>query len=115
MANKRIELRRKRALRVRKRLRMKHPRLHVLKTNQHIHVQVIDDEQQKTVASTSTACKEFKGSKRNKQSAQKLGAKIAELALAQDVKTVVFDRGSQKYHGILAALADSARAGGLKF
>lgn len=115
MDNKRAKLRHKRSLRVRKRLRGKHPRLLVLKTNQHIHVQLIDDEQQKTIASTSTATKEFRGSKRNKESALKLGAKIAELSLAKDVTTVVFDRGCQKYHGILAALADGARSGGLKF
>ena len=115
MDSKRAKLRSKRTMRVRKKLRGTHPRLLVLKTNQHIHVQLIDDEKQATLASTSTMSKEFKGCKKSKESAQKLGSKIAELALAKDVKAVVFDRGCQKYHGILKALADGARSGGLKF
>ncbi len=112
---KKSEIRRKRTLRVRKKLRGTKPRLHVLKTNQHIHVQLIDDVLAQTLAATSTLAKEFKGSKKNKISAKKLGEKIAELALAKEVTTVVFDRGRQKYHGVLEAVAEGARSGGLKF
>ena len=72
----------------------------------------------KTLGSTATFAKEFRDtefSKKNKASAAKLGEKIAELAKEQNVSQIVFDRGPFKYHGILAALADSARAAGLKF
>ena len=75
LAKKNI-IRRKRTLRVRKKLRGTKPRLHVLKTNQHIHIQLIDDTLEQTLASTSTLAKEFKGSKKNLISAKKLGEKI---------------------------------------
>jgi large subunit ribosomal protein L18 len=110
----------KRALRVRKHLRgtgLK-PRLSVVKTNKHIQVQIIDDEKGATLGATSTFAKEFRGTefaKKNVASARKLGEKIAEQAIAKNIKEVVFDRGPSKYHGILAALADAARAGGLQF
>ena len=113
-------LRKKRAKRVRKHLRgtgLK-PRLCVVKSNLHIEVQMIDDEIGKTIVSISTRSKEFRQtefSKKNKQSAKKLGEKIAELALQKNVKEVVLDRGPSKYTGIIAALADGARAQGLKF
>lgn len=113
-------LRKKRAQRVRKHLRgtSLKPRLCIVKSNQHIEVQMINDETGQTLASISTRSKEFRQtefSKKNKQSAQKLGEKIAELALQKNVKEVVLDRGPSKYTGIIAALADGARAQGLKF
>lgn len=94
------------------------PRLCVIKSNKHIHVQLIDDESGKTLGMTATFAKEFRDtdfSKKNKASAAKLGEKIAEIAKENNVSEVVFDRGPFKYHGILAALADSARAAGLQF
>ncbi len=114
------ERREKRAFRTRKKLRgtMAKPRLSVVKSNKHIHVQLINDDEGKTLASTATFAKEFRNTefnKRNKESAAKLGEKIAALAIEKNVREVVFDRGPFKYHGILAALADSARSAGLKF
>ena len=53
--------------------------------------------------------------KKGMPAARKLGERIAEIALAQNIKEVVFDRGPFKYHGLLAALADSARQLGLQF
>jgi len=53
--------------------------------------------------------------KKNKASARKLGEQIAEIAKSKNIKEVVFDRGPFKYHGILAELANAARAGGLQF
>lgn len=94
------------------------PRLSVVKSNNHIQVQLIDDEQGKTLAGTATFAKEFRKTefgKKNKASARKLGEKIAALAQEQNIKELVFDRGPFKYHGILAELADAARAAGLKF
>ena len=114
------KLRVKRALRVRKHLRgtSTKPRLCVCKTNSHIHVQLIDDETGHTLGATATFSKQFKDTefnRKNKASARKLGEHIAEIAKSKNIKEVVFDRGSAKYHGVLAELADAARAGGLQF
>lgn len=114
---KKVRGRFKRALRVRKHLRgnAEKPRLSVHKSNMHIHVQLIDDESARTLASASTL--EFRGTeqgRKNKESAHKLGLKIAESARAIDVKKMVFDRGSHKYHGVIAALADGVREGGIE-
>ncbi|MCE5317484.1 MAG: 50S ribosomal protein L18 [Parachlamydia sp.] len=110
----------KRTLRVRKHLRGSSvkPRLCVVKSNKHIQVQIIDDEKGVTLGSTATFAADFQGTefaKKNVESARKLGEKIAEIAKLKNIKEVVFDRGPFKYHGILAALADAARAGGLQF
>jgi len=118
--NKSHELRSKRALRVRKHLRgtSTKPRLCVVKSNCHIQAQLIDDESGQTLAGISTFAKEFRQTefnKKNKASARKLGEHIAEIAKSKNIKEVVFDRGPFKYHGILAELADAARAGGLQF
>lgn len=113
-------VRKKRIQRTRKAVRGKvgKPRLCVLKSNKNIHVQLIDDVNSLTLASTSTLSKEFKGTdtaKRNVTSAKQLGMKIAELAKQKDVNKVVFDRSGAKYHGVIAAVADGAREGGLEF
>jgi len=114
------EIRKKRSFRVRKRLQgsASKPRLNVVKSNNHIQAQLIDDELGVTLGSTATFAKEFRGTefgKKNKASAKKLGEKIAEIALQNNIHEVVFDRGPFKYHGILAELADAARSAGLKF
>lgn len=110
----------KRALRVRKHVRgtSLKPRLCVVKSNCHIQAQLIDDETGVTLGSVSTFSKQFRNTefaKKNKVSARKLGEVIAEIAKSKSVKEIVFDRGPFKYHGILAELADAARAGGLQF
>lgn len=113
-------IRQKRALRVRKNLRgtAAKPRLSVIKSNKHIQAQLIDDDSGKTLGMVATFAKEFKSTefaRKNKTSAEKLGESIAEIAKAQNIKEVVFDRGPFKYHGILKALADKAREAGLQF
>ena len=110
----------KRAMRVRKKVQGtdSKPRMCVVKTNKHIQVQLINDEEGKTLASLSTNSKEMQGTshtKKNKATAKVLGEKIAEKAKKLGINQVVFDRGPFRYHGILAELADSARAGGLQF
>lgn len=109
-----------RALRVRKKLRgtSLKPRLSVHKSNSHLQVQIIDDEAGITLAGISTFGKELRDTefnKRNRSSAKKLGERIAELAQAKNIREVIFDRGPFKYTGILAELAEAARAAGLKF
>ncbi len=114
------ELKEKRAMRVRKHVRGSgsKPRMCVVKTNKHIQVQLINDEQGTVLAAFSTNAKEFKNSehsKKNKQSAKVLGDRIGQKAKELGFSEVVFDRGPFRYHGILAELADSARAAGLQF
>jgi len=113
-------VRKKRVLRNRKRVRgsEERPRLCVIKSNKNIHVQLIDDVNSLTLASTSTLSKDFRTTefcKRNTSSAKQLGLKIAELAKGKAVTKIVFDRSGFKYHGVLAAVADGAREGGLEF
>lgn len=120
IAEKKETVRNKRTMRVRKKLRgtSSKPRLCVVKSNKHIHAQLIDDESRKTLGMVATFAKEFRDTefaKKNKASAAKLGEKIAQIAQQYNISEVVFDRGPFKYHGILAALADAARGAGLKF
>lgn len=117
---KQHQLRAKRKMRVRKKLHGTSikPRLTVVKSNKHIHVQLIDDDLGHTIGAISTASKEYRDSefsKKNKVTAKKIGESIGALAVGKDIKEIVFDRGPYKYHGILAELADGARAAGLKF
>lgn len=112
--------RKNRAHRVRKRCQGTElkPRLCVVKTNNHIQAQLINDEKGITLGSTSTFSKEFRNTefnRRNKVSARKIGERIAEIAKEHNVQEVSFDRGCYKYHGVLAEVADAARGAGLKF
>ena len=92
------------------------PRLSVFRSNRHISAQLIDDEAGRTVAAASTAEVDLRGSTTsNKEAAAKVGQLVAERAKAAGVDSVVFDRGGNKYHGRVAALADAARDAGLKF
>jgi len=117
---KKNKRRQKRAYRVRKKVRgtASIPRLSVSKSLKHIQVQLIDDENGRTLAGTATFAKPFANTECNrisKQSARKLGEYIGKAAQEQNITSVVFDRGPYKYHGIVAELADFAREAGLKF
>ncbi len=94
------------------------PRLSVHRSGKHIYAQVIDDTAGKTVAAASTAEKDVRSKLKTGASvdaAQEIGKLIAERAVAQGVKEVVFDRGEFRYHGRVKALAEGAREGGLSF
>ena len=108
----------KRLMRVRKTLRgtAQKPRLSVFRSNAHVYAQVIDDLEGKTLAGIGTCAKEFKGSKgkSQKELSKMIGAQIAEKLKEQKIGSVVFDRGSYKYHGVVAALADAVREAGIK-
>ena len=92
------------------------PRLSVFRSNRHISAQIIDDETGLTVAAASTSETDLRATTpSNKDAASKVGTLLAERAQAAGVESVVFDRGGNKYHGRVAALADAARAAGLKF
>ena|SRR5688572_23606833 len=90
------------------------PRLTVFRSNKHIYAQVIDDTKGKTLVSVSE--KEIEAAKVTRiERAKAVGQKLAEKAIKEKVKKVVFDKGSYKYHGRVKALADGARDGGLVF
>jgi large subunit ribosomal protein L18 len=112
-----VELRGRRHLRLRQRLRgtAVRPRMSVCFTGLHIYVQFIDDVAGKTVAAASTNAGDGKGVKANMDGAKKIGAIAAQAAKAKKITEVVFDRGGFQYHGRVKALADAAREAGLKF
>jgi large subunit ribosomal protein L18 len=90
------------------------PRLVVSRSSRHLFVQVVDDTVGKTVASASTMeadLRAFEGDKTAK--ARKVGELVAARAKDAGVESVVFDRGGNKYHGRVAAIAEGAREGGL--
>jgi large subunit ribosomal protein L18 len=91
------------------------PRLNVFRSSMHIYAQLIDDVNGVTIASASSIEKGFEGYGGNVAAAKKVGLAIAEKGKAKGVTTVVFDRSGYIYHGRVAALADGAREGGLKF
>lgn len=90
------------------------PRLSVFRSNKNIYAQVIDDLSGKTVASASSLEEALKGGA-NKDTATAVGKLVAERAVEQGIKEVVFDRGPYLYHGRVKALADAAREAGLAF
>ena len=90
------------------------PRLVVTRSARHVFVQVVDDSKGHTVASASTLeadLRTFDGDKTAK--ARKVGELVGERAKAAGVESVVFDRGGNRYHGRVAAIADGAREAGL--
>ena len=91
------------------------PRLNVFRSNANIYAQIIDDVNGVTLAAANTLEKGFEGATGNAEAAKKVGAALAERAKAKGIEQVVFDRGGYIFHGRVAALAEGARAAGLKF
>lgn len=93
------------------------PRMSVCFTSRGIYIQFIDDIAGQTLAAVSTLDKVFResGQKATVAGATALGKLAAEKAVAKQISRVVFDRGGFRYHGRVKAIADAARAGGLKF
>ncbi len=114
MASK--SLRKVRHTRVRKKVSgtTERPRLAVHFSGRHITAQVIDDLTGKTIASANTTEKDVKVGA-NVANATAVGKLVAERGAAKNVRKVVFDRGGNKYHGKVKALADAAREAGLEF
>ncbi|MBL6829836.1 MAG: 50S ribosomal protein L18 [Pirellulales bacterium] len=115
-----LRQRTRRRFRVRKRLSgtADRPRLTVFRSHKHIYAQVVDDVTGRTLASASTADKTLReqvGFGGNRTAAEAIGKAVAERAQAAGVKQVCFDRGSFRYHGRVAALAEAARSAGLEF
>jgi large subunit ribosomal protein L18 len=116
-AQQKREARVRRHRRVRKKVRgsAERPRLAVFRSNKHISAQVIDDRSGRTIASASTVEADLRDAGGNVTAAVKVGERLAQRAKDAGVDTVVFDRGGNRYHGRVAALADAARKGGLEF
>ncbi|GAA1130954.1 50S ribosomal protein L18 [Citricoccus alkalitolerans] len=107
----------RRHLRVRKRISGTaiRPRLVVNRSARHIFVQVVDDTRGVTLASASTMEADLRALEGDKSAkAKKVGELVAERTKAAGIEAVVFDRGGNKYHGRVAAVADGAREGGLQ-
>lgn len=117
--SKNLTARQRRQRRVRKKVSgtPERPRLAVFRSNRHITAQVIDDTKGRTVAAASSLEADIRsgGSTGSVAAASKVGALIADRAKAAGVDAVVFDRGGNRYHGRVAALAEAAREAGLDF
>lgn len=93
-------------------------RLTVHRTNSHIYAQLTSSAGEKVLASASTLEKEVREQIKNggnRKAAEAVGARIAQKAKQAGIEAVAFDRAGYRYHGRVKALAEAARAGGLKF
>jgi large subunit ribosomal protein L18 len=107
-------LRRRRRVRARIRGNAERPRLSVYRSNRGVFAQLIDDDAGRTLASVSWTEDELRKLGSMEQ-AKRVGALLAERGKAAGVETCVFDRGGYRFHGRIAAIAEGAREGGLKF
>jgi len=90
------------------------PRLSIFRSHKHIYCQIIDDSIGKTLVATSSRDKDLGNTYGgNREAAAAIGKHLAEKASAVGIQSICFDRGSYKFHGRLAALADAAREAGL--
>ena len=111
-----FKARKRRHLRLRKKVAgtAARPRLVVTRSNRNLVAQVVDDAVGRTLVSASTLEADLRGAEGDKTAkARRVGELIAERAKAAGIDAVVFDRGGNKYHGRVAAVADGAREGGL--
>ena len=111
--------RRRRRFRVRNRVKRDatRPRLSIFRSHKHVYAQIIDDERGHTLVAASSQDKQLGDGLAyggNKAAAEAVGTAIAERALEAGIQQVALDRGSYKYHGRVAALADAARKAGLQ-
>jgi len=94
------------------------PRLAVYRSLHHIYAQVIDDTAGRTLAAASTADPDLRKTLKSTTSgpaAAAVGTRVAERARQAGIEAVVFDRGGHPYHGRIKAVAEAARAAGLRF
>lgn len=116
--NRKAVGRKRRHIRVRKKISGTgaRPRLVVTRSARHMVAQVVDDTVGKTIVSASTMESELRSSNSDKTAkARKVGQVVADRAKQAGIDAVVFDRGGNRYHGRVAALAEGAREGGLDF
>jgi large subunit ribosomal protein L18 len=92
----------------------KRPRLALFRSNQYVYAQLIDDETHRTLLSFSDV-KAAKAGTVSAERAREFGKLIAKAAVKQGITKIVFDRRGYAYHGIIKAIAEAAREGGLEF
>ena len=117
-SHRKVQQRAKRAFSIRKRVEgsQERPRLSIYRSLSNIYAQVIDDATGNTLAAASTLSPEMKDAKGKKSElAKEVGKLIAKKCIEAKVEQVVFDRNGFNYHGRVAAVAEGAREGGLKF
>ena len=107
-------LRRRRRVRARIRGNAQRPRLSVYRSNRGVFAQLIDDDAGRTLASVSWTEPDLRKLGSMEQ-AKKAGQLLADRAKSAGVETCVFDRGGYRFHGRVAAIAEGAREGGLRF
>jgi large subunit ribosomal protein L18 len=107
-------LRRRRRVRARIRGNAKRPRLSVYRSNRGVFAQLIDDDAGRTVAAVSWTEADLRKLESMEQ-AKRVGQLLAERAKGAGIETCVFDRGGYRFHGRVAAIAEGAREGGLRF
>jgi len=112
--------RERRKLRIRRKISgtAERPRLSVFRSAKHIYAQVVDDVSGKTVAHASTLSRDVRtaiAEATKVDAAKSVGQAIAKVLLEKGIQSIVFDRNGYLYHGRVRALADAARAAGLKF
>ena len=109
-------VKRKTHIRVRVSGDVERPRLSVYRSLNHIYAQIIDDVSGKTLVAASTLSPELKDAKgKKKDQAKEVGKLLAKKCVEARIGSVVFDRNGFNYHGRVAAVAEGAREGGLKF
>ncbi len=95
------------------------PRLTIFRSLKHVYAQIVDDSASKTLISVSDISKDVKADfasvKGQINISKKVGELVAKKAVAANIKQVVFDRNGYLYHGVVKAMAEGAREGGLKF
>ena len=93
-------------------------RLTVHRTNTHIYAQITSPSGDRVLAAASTLEKDVRAQLKNggnRKAAEMIGQRIAAKAKEKGIESVAFDRAGYRYHGRVKALAEAARAGGLKF
>lgn len=91
------------------------PRMTVTRSNKNLYVQVINDDEGKTLAAISTMEKDFASVKPTVEGAAKLGEAFGQRLKEKNITKVVFDRNGYLYHGVVKALADGTRKAGIIF
>lgn len=94
------------------------PRLSIYKSNKHVYAQLVDDMLGVTLVAASTQSNALEGElkdKTKKEAAGIVGGHLAEIAGEKGIDKAVFDRSGYRYHGVIKALAEGAREGGLDF
>ncbi len=112
----RKEARKRRKQRIKKKIFGHEGRLRmvIFRSNQYIYAQIVNDEQGRTIVSSSSL-QLSDGQGLNKEISERVGQDIAKKALENNIENVVFDRNGYTYHGRIKALAEGARQSGLKF